>query len=129
MGSKQGIWCCNCPKCLFVYIILTPFLSQEELVHIFGENLLEKDSLDLDFRELTGIEENKPFECVGTRREVLVALKTFVNRGGKSLLTERYKETIEAAPGELDGMLSEWVSENQVPEHFLEVLKEFMSRA
>ena len=24
--------------------------------HIFGENLLEKDSLDLDFRELTGIE-------------------------------------------------------------------------
>ena len=128
-GSKQGIWCCNCPTCLFVYIILTPFLSQEDLVHIFGENLLEKDSLDLDFRELTGIEENKPFECVGTRREVLVALKTFVNRGEKSLLTERYKETIEAAPGELDGMLSEWVSENQVPEHFLEVLKEFMSRA
>ncbi len=42
------------------------------LVHIFGENLLEKDSLDLDFRELTGIEENKPFECVGTRREVLL---------------------------------------------------------
>ena len=66
---------------------------------------------------------------MGTRREVLVALKTFVNRGEKSLLTERYKETIEAAPGELDGMLSEWVSENQVPEHFLEVLKEFMSRA
>ena len=89
----------NCPKCLFVYIILTPFLSQEELVHIFGENLLEKDSLDLDFRELTGIEENKPFECVGTRREVLVALKTFIARGGKSLLTERYKETIEACSG------------------------------
>ena len=128
-GSKQGIWCCNCPKCLFVYIILTPFLSQEELVHIFGENLLEKDSLDLYFRELTGIEENKPFECVGTRREVLVALKTFIARGGKSLLTERYKETIEAAPGELDEMLSEWVSENQVPEHFLQILKDFMKRA
>jgi hypothetical protein len=90
---------------------------------------LEKDSLDLDFRELTGIEENKPFECVGTRREVLVALKTFIARGGKSLLTERYKETIEAAPGELDEMLSEWVSENQVPEHFLEILKDFMNRA
>lgn len=128
-GSKQGIWCCNCPKCLFVYIILTPFLSQEELVHIFGENLLEKDSLDLYFRELTGIEENKPFECVGTRREVLVALKTFIARGGKSLLTERYKETIEAAPGELDEMLSEWVSENQVPEYFLQILKDFMKRA
>ena len=51
------------------------------------------------------------------------------NGGGKSLLTERYKETIEAAPGELDEMLSEWVSENQVPEHFLEILKDFMNRA
>jgi hypothetical protein len=26
-------------------------------------------------------------------------------------------------------MLSEWVSENQVPEHFLEILKDFMNRA
>lgn len=95
----------------------------------FRRKSVGKDSLDLDFRELTGIEENKPFECVGTRREVLVALKTFIARGGKSLLTERYKETIEAAPGELDEMLSEWVSENQVPEHFLEILKDFMNRA
>ena len=30
---------------------------------------------------------------------------------------------------ELDEMLSEWVSENQVPEHFLEILKDFMNRA
>ena len=59
----------------------------------------------------------------------IIALKTFIARGGKSLLTERYKETIEAAPGELDEMLSEWVSENQVPEHFLEILKDFMNRA
>lgn len=76
-GAKEGIWCGNCPKCLFVYIILSPFLSEDELVRIFGEKLLDKESLDKDFRELTGIDENKPFECVGTRSEVLVALKSF----------------------------------------------------
>lgn len=127
-GSKQGIWCCNCPKCLFVYIILTPFLRQEELVDIFGENLLDKESLDLNFRELTGIEENKPFECVGTRREVLVALKAFVERGGTSLLTDRYQKEICAAQGSVEEMLTEWVEEHHVPEQFEAILKQWVKR-
>lgn len=128
VGSKQGIWCCNCPKCLFVYIILTPFLSQDALVDIFGENLLDKESLDLNFRELTGVEENKPFECVGTRKEVLVALKSFVNSGGKSFLTERYQDAIMKEPAELQDMLGEWVSENNVPAEYENLLKRCMKQ-
>lgn len=127
-GSKTGIWCCNCPKCLFVYIILTPFLSQEYLTGIFGENLLNKESLDLDFRELTGIEENKPFECVGTRREVLAALKYFVQKGGRSLLTDRYSRAISSAQGEIEVMLKEWSGENQVPENYQTILKRYMEQ-
>ena len=42
VGSKKDIWCSNCPKCLFVYAILSPFLSSSELASIFGENLFEK---------------------------------------------------------------------------------------
>lgn len=127
-GSKQGIWCCNCPKCLFVYIILTPFLTEEELVAIFGEKLLDKDSLDKDFRELTGVEENKPFECVGTRKEVLASLKYFIEQGGRSLLTEQYKDVILAEPSKVEEMLAEWVEENNVPEAFQEILKGCMKQ-
>lgn len=123
-GSKQGIWCCNCPKCLFVYIILTPFLSEEALLAIFGEKLLDKPSLEKEFRELTGIEENKPFECVGTRKEVLASLKDFVERGGRSLLTDKYREVILAQPDRVQDMLREWAEENQVPERFQQILKE-----
>jgi hypothetical protein len=125
-GSKQGIWCCNCPKCLFVYIILLPFLTQDELKQIFGENLLDKESLDLDFRELTGIEENKPFECVGTRREVMVCLKTFIERGNRSLLTDRYREHILKSQDKTEDMLKEWADENNLPAEFENILKENM---
>jgi hypothetical protein len=125
-GSKQGIWCCNCPKCLFVYIILLPFLTQTELKNIFGENLLDKENLDLDFRELTGIEENKPFECVGTRREVLVCLKTFIERGNSSLLTDRYRAHILKSEDKIEDMLNEWVDENNLPAEFENILKENM---
>ncbi len=128
-GSKQGIWCCNCPKCLFVYIILSPFLSESELTEIFGEKLLDKESLDLDFRELAGIEENKPFECVGTRREVLACLKDFADKGKKSLLTERYSDQISKVFYNIDEMLDEWNDENSVPADYLEKLKNTMKGA
>ena len=125
-GSKQGIWCCNCPKCLFVYIIMSPFLSEAELIDIFGEKLLDKESLDKDFRELMGIEENKPFECVGTRREVQTAMKHFRANGGKSLLTDRYGDFIDSSPASLDELLSEWNDEHNVPPAFEKKLKEVL---
>ncbi len=118
VGSKKGIWCCNCPKCLFVYIILLPFLSEAELIEIFGENLLNKESLDKDFKELCGISENKPFECVGTRAEVQASLKNFVEQGGSSLLTDRYRDYILAQPVSLERLLRTWTDENNVPEEY-----------
>ncbi len=124
-GSKQGIWCCDCPKCLFVYIILSPFLSEEELQGIFGEKLLDKESLDRDFRELCGIDENKPFECVGTRREVEACLAAYIARGGHSLLTDRYAREIQsfADPGAVDRILGEWCEEHGVPEQYCSLIR------
>lgn len=123
VGSKSGIWCCHCPKCLFVYIILLPYLSEERLTGIFGENLLCKATLDEDFRRLTGLLPDKPFECVGTRKEVLASLKEYLRRGGKALLPERYRGFIEASKPEVSDMLSEWVDDNNVPNHFLSIVK------
>lgn len=73
-GSKTDIWCCNCPKCLFAYIILSPFIDDATMISIFGEDLLDKPSLQQYFDELSGIAANKPFECVGTIDEVNKAL-------------------------------------------------------
>ena len=61
VGSKKDIWCGSCPKCLFVYIILSPFLNEDELNEIFGENLLNKIELLDTFKQLSGIYKNKPF--------------------------------------------------------------------
>lgn len=73
-GSKQDIWCGHCPKCLFVFLILSPFLSHKRLVEIFGADLTNDPGMQTDFEKLTGIREEKPFECVGSRREVNAAV-------------------------------------------------------
>lgn len=74
-GSKENKWCCNCSKCLFAYIILSPFIDNDTMVGIFGEDLLDKPELQQYFDELRGVAPNKPFECVGTIDEVNKALE------------------------------------------------------
>ena len=125
VGSKKDIWCCNCPKCLFVYIILSPFLDQKDLENIFGENLLDKSSLEMDFRKLIGLEEEKPFECVGTRREVLAALKYILsNKNSCAYLVKKYKKYIEENEENLSSLLQECSSEHNVPTDFSYILEE-----
>ena len=80
VGSKTDIWCGNCPKCLFAYIILSPFIEPELLNRIFGKPMLDDPSLQLYFDQLIGIMPTKPFECVGTVDEVNTALVMTIER-------------------------------------------------
>lgn len=80
VGSKTDIWCGNCPKCLFAYIILSPFIKPEVLNGIFGKAMLDDASLQLYFDQLTGLQNTKPFECVGTIDEVNTALAMTIER-------------------------------------------------
>ncbi len=77
-GSKLDIWCCVCPKCLFTFVILAPFLYPERLTAIFGMDLFEEQDLMHTLDELCGLTGVKPFECVGTIDEVNMALTCVV---------------------------------------------------
>ena len=68
------MWCQNCAKCLFTYIILSPFLYKEKLVKIFGSDMFEKEDLLNTFIELIWKGETKPLDCVGTFEEVNFAI-------------------------------------------------------
>lgn len=95
LGSKGSTWewCCNCPKCLFVYIMLAAFLSKSEMVEMFGKDLLNEKELEKDFIELIGEGETKPFECVGSISEVNFALNKIIAsyEGELSYLLNLYK--------------------------------------
>jgi hypothetical protein len=62
-------WCCNCPKCRFVFLALSPFVAKPDLIEIFGCNLLDDEAQRDGFAELCGLRANKPFECVGETSE------------------------------------------------------------
>jgi hypothetical protein len=74
-ASGEARWCGNCPKCLFVYMSLYPFLKEKELLKIFGKDFFEDKKLLPIMQQLVGERGFKPFECVGTKAESQLAFK------------------------------------------------------
>ena len=106
VGSKENKWCGHCPKCLFAYIILSPFIPDAQLQEIFGHDLLDDPTLEQTFVELSGLSKIKPFECVGTVREVNEALRRICNTHGDKYLLKHY---VNATLAQMeDDMLEEY---------------------
>ncbi|MFH0854416.1 MAG: UDP-N-acetylmuramoyl-L-alanine--D-glutamate ligase [bacterium] len=72
-GLENNFWCGKCPKCVFVFTILSAFLPKSELVRIFGKNLYDEKNLAPIFKDLLGLGKLKPFDCVGTFEEMRMA--------------------------------------------------------
>ena len=83
IGAKQVRWCGNCPKCLFVYLTLYPFLEKKELMKIFGKDFFENEKLLPLMKALIGQGRPKPFECVGTKKESRLAFRLSFKRAEK----------------------------------------------
>lgn len=63
-------WCGICAKCLSTWLLLSAYLDLDQLEAIFGKNLFEDISLRTLLRELVGLENHKPLDCVGTTEEL-----------------------------------------------------------
>ena len=129
VGSKSlpWEWCCSCPKCLFVYIILSPYLYKNKLVEIFKEDLYEKQNLLNTFIELCGYGKTKPFECVGTFEEVNYAVsKTIQNLNSKNIqlpyLLKYYSENYKLLNTDID-ITKRYNEENNLPKEFDNILR------
>ncbi|MBL4894814.1 MAG: hypothetical protein JKY59_08130 [Emcibacter sp.] len=73
---RQYGWCCDCPKCRFVFLALAPFIGKGGMVDIFGRDILNDKTQEDGFRELLGLKGHKPFECVGEIGECRLLLKS-----------------------------------------------------
>ena len=115
-GSKTDSWCGKCPKCLFTYLIMSPFISQEDLINIFGKDLLNDNDLQPILKQLKGEADVKPFECVGTIEEVNACLNF------SQQTTDNRQQTSTTLT--IDDLLNQYDEMNNLPEHFAAILKD-----
>lgn len=122
VGSKTDTWCGECAKCLYVYIMLSAFLDDARLVKIFGSNMLNEPRFTDLFDGLVYADFDKPFECVGTRAEIRLALFRAGERrkgGALPLLLKKYLKENPEEPKSLDDYFD---NENFVPNELFPLL-------
>jgi 7-cyano-7-deazaguanine synthase in queuosine biosynthesis len=145
-GTKKPIkkWCGNCPKCLFIFATLYPFVEEKKLIKIFGRNLFEDRKLLPIMQELIGEKKFKPFECVGTKKESLIAFylswKKLKNLnfypGGEKVkspfLLEYFEKKILPKYSNIEKeskkLLDSWNSQNNLPKEFEKIIKKFCEK-
>ena len=115
-GSKTDSWCGKCPKCLFTYLIMSPFIPQEDLINIFGKDFLNDNDLQPILKQLKGEADVKPFECVGTIEEVNACLNF------SQQTTDNRQQTSTTLT--IDDLLNQYDEMNNLPEHFAAILKD-----
>lgn len=128
-GSKTDSWCGACPKCLFTCLILASFISPQERLSIFGKELFDDTDLMPVFDQLTGLANEKPFDCVGTVEEVNLALCETIRQYGNDPLPGLLAYYRDTGPYSYYREFSfsrfmDTMSDNHfVPGRFLEILK------
>ena len=102
---------------------MSNFVKQEDMVEIFGENLLDRKDMLNYFLELLGKTESKPFECVGTIDEVLYSVNNIIlNYEGKlPYLLKYYKENYKIDKPNTDVITN--INKSNVSDEFIEKIK------
>jgi len=132
VGSKQDRWCGTCAKCLFVDILLAPFLPAAARQQIFGGPVpLSRPELRPLFDQLIGAVPVKPFECIGTVEEVRAALtlasQKEENKADPAALLHTFRTAhpaLAVPPDRIAALLAEFNPEHRVPEAFAQLLKD-----
>ena len=75
-AQRAASWCGECDKCLFINLVLAPFVERDALRTIFDAEPLADPARAAQLRTLVGLgEDHKPFECVGDPDESAQALR------------------------------------------------------
>lgn len=117
---RAASWCCDCPKCRFVFLVLAPFCEPAHLREIFGADLLADERQFEGFALLTATGGHKPFECVGEEQESLAAIRLLAAQerwAGHSVVRRLVAEVLPrfaAADGDPEAALA-LSDEHEVP--------------
>jgi UDP-N-acetyl-alpha-D-muramoyl-L-alanyl-L-glutamate epimerase len=136
-NQQENSWCGRCPKCVSVYTMLYPFVGREGMIEIFGQDLFESAETIGLMKELAGLTEHKPFECVGTVKETFAALHLSLcrarsERGSLPPALEFCRDNILPLNPDIaeqaESLMPSWGGEHALPPAYASIIKAQLKR-
>jgi hypothetical protein len=123
--NQEKPWCKRCPKCAYVWLGYLAFLPERVADEIFGEDLFELEANRFFFRQMLGLEDHTPFECIGRISDARFAFELCRRKGRTHPELERVVPPFD--PTELDRCFA--LGENRLPGDLSSRLLPEMARA
>jgi len=119
LDQRASAWCGECDKCLFINLVLAPFISRASLREIFHGEPLANPALGAALATLVGVGlDHKPFECVGDPDECASALVHVAAQPEWRDVTHLVDIASKLSPPPLVALLRTQ-GESRVPAHWL----------
>ncbi|WP_016953061.1 hypothetical protein [Anabaena sp. PCC 7108] len=127
--NVQKPWCKKCPKCAYVWLGMMAFSQQSIVDKVFKNNLFDDVDLLPTFREMVGLGEHTPFECIGEIEESWLFMKRCLEKGSTGTALDMFAEEI-LADTRIDWQKIEekynyvYTTEHAIPDWIFEQIKE-----
>lgn len=98
-------WCKRCPKCAYVWINSMAHLPTALVDQVFdGTNLLDLPENQWSFRQMLGLADQTPFECIGQVEETRLAFELCRRKGLAGAAMDTY--VAEVGTTDVDAVLA-----------------------
>lgn len=89
----QKPWCKKCPKCAYVWLGLMSVFPPKLVDSIFEKNLFDDPDLLLTFKQMLGLAQHTPFECIGEVDESRLNMYKCWEKGLSGKALDLFQET------------------------------------
>ena len=101
-------WCGRCPKCAYVWVSYMAYLPVDLVNSIFKQNLFNVPENCGWFRQMLGLEDQTPFECIGQVPETRLAFELCRRKGLTGKAMDVF--TAEVPAVEINSILDKYLS-------------------
>ncbi len=119
-------WCKKCPKCAYVWLGYLAHFEKSLVDQIFGVNPFDDEDLIMHYKNMTGIEGHRSFECIGNIEECQLFMKKCIEKGLQGKMLDIFKNEVLKKDKNwalIEDRFNQVYQEHNIPPVFFERIK------